>query len=574
MDYYSELISAGMTISDLEYARQDADRKGIDYDTYLSILYNDLQDNKTIEQIKTENHFPSFYDEDRNGDLIQGKYTYGNLAECYQSFNPIELVEAVQYIYTDNYTAVDRAKAETLLLTRAQEIQQITAIRTVIKEVKANYIKSHSDTIEYPIPADLLRFTKNGEVKPTIENFRVIMENDPFYNGGAPTYTKVFYNVISNRAEIHTFTAAGELVSIRNWEEADYSASMEHIESTYSLYNKEKHDSALAAFWKSRIYNPITLQLDALRGTWDGVERCADFLTVWGRAASDDYTRAVSRMIFDGAVARAYKPGVKFDDVPVLTGKQGSGKSALCTFVAINDLYHGSMATFDRKEQVNCEKLEGKWIVELEELVTKKDIDFQSRLKAFISSTIDTYRKPYSRGVSDLPRRCIMIGTTNHESFLSDLTGNRRFYPVPVRCQGRYLYQHEQEIRDYILKCYAEAVSHYDNKDLLTVFPESLVSEAEARQADAMQPNFIFDTVMAFIDRLKVGEQFYIRKILLEELYLTPKDVMADKRIEQDIVSILRNCEYVVKVDRKRVKGMASKQTIYEKINPNLPPID
>ena len=89
-----------------------------------------------------------------------------------------------------------------------------------------------------------------------------------------------------------------------------------------------------------------------------------------------------------------------------------------------------------------------------------------------------------------------------------------------------------------------------------------------------MQPNIVFDAVMEFIDHLKIGEQFYIRKILQEALFLAPKDVLADKHIEQDVVSILRNCESVVKVDRKRVKGMPSKQTIYEKINPNLPPIE
>ena len=44
-------------------------------------------------------------------------------------------------------------------------------------------------------------------------------------------------------------------------------------------------------------------------------------------AADNSYTRAVSRKSMAAAIARVYRPGTKFDSVPILNGPQGIGKS-------------------------------------------------------------------------------------------------------------------------------------------------------------------------------------------------------------------------------------------------------
>ena len=78
---------------------------------------------------------------------------------------------------------------------------------------------------------------------------------------------------------------------------------------------------------------------------------------------------------------------------------------------------------------------------------------------------------------------------------------------------------------------------------------------------------------MEFIDRLKVGETFTIQKIWQDVLMMSARDVL-DKHLEQDISTILRNCDCVEKVGKKRVQGTDIKRMVYEKINPILPPID
>jgi predicted P-loop ATPase len=77
--------------------------------------------------------------------------------------------------------------------------------------------------------------------------------------------------------------------------------------------------------------------------------------------------------------------------------------------------------------------MQGKWIIELSEMVALKWAE-ASALKSFVTREQDTVRLAYARHAKDYPRQSIFIGTVNpeHVGYLSDVTGNRRFWIIHI----------------------------------------------------------------------------------------------------------------------------------------------
>lgn len=131
-----------------------------------------------------------------------------------------------------------------------------------------------------------------------------------------------------------------------------------------------------------------------------------------------------------GAVARALSPGCKLDTALILQGKQGFKKSTFFKILA-GDYFDDSLgAVSDKDERL---KLHRFWFIEwseLESIFKGRDV---SQTKAFLSSSIDAVRPPYCRDTQDFARASIIVATTNKDEFLSDETGNRRFWIIPVK---------------------------------------------------------------------------------------------------------------------------------------------
>ena len=140
--------------------------------------------------------------------------------------------------------------------------------------------------------------------------------------------------------------------------------------------------------------------------------------------------------------------------VTLIGAKQGEGKSTFLRWLALEDDWFGELRTFDY--QKGAEALMGKWIVEVPEMAALKRSEMEE-IKAFITQQRDHYRRPYERTVSDIKRKCIMVGTTNNMQFLTDTTGNRRFIPIEVESAGAELFKREAQIKAEIEQCWAEA---------------------------------------------------------------------------------------------------------------------
>lgn len=163
---------------------------------------------------------------------------------------------------------------------------------------------------------------------------------------------------------------------------------------------------------------------------WDGECRLDSWLSQYLGVEDSEYTRAVGAKVLISALARTFQPGAKVDTALVLEGEQGIGKtSAIQALFGAGDpsWVASGMAHHESKDAADF--LQGPVVVELAEATPLRRADVET-LKAFLTRDRDRYRPSYGRLTVDRPRRCIFVATTNQTHYLSDPTGNRRFWPV------------------------------------------------------------------------------------------------------------------------------------------------
>jgi predicted P-loop ATPase len=178
-------------------------------------------------------------------------------------------------------------------------------------------------------------------------------------------------------------------------------------------------------------FHPVRDYLASL--VWDGTERIDKWLTTYGGVEDTEYSRAVGRLFLIAAVRRSRQPGCKFDEMVILEQEvQGTDKSSALAFLAVREEWFSDDLPLNVEGKQVIEALRGRWIVEASELSGMRRADIE-HLKALLSRQVDRARMAYGRIVSEVPRQCVIVGTTNNQEYLRDTTGNRRFWPV--KCQ-------------------------------------------------------------------------------------------------------------------------------------------
>ena len=394
---------------------------------------------------------------------------------------------------------------------------------------------------------------KDGKPLQTIENFATIMRNDQMY-------ANIRFNEMLGCAEIHQIEK-GHL-KITRWSDADEAGSMMYIESKYGMYSKDKHPAALRILFGERTYNPVIDLVEAVK--WDGKDRCTRFLRKWALVEDTAYTREVSRLIFAGGIHRLYHPGCKFEDVPILMGTQGSGKSTLIRFLALNDDYFGELRVMEGQQAI--ENLQGKWIFEIPEMSAFTKAKDQESIKAFVSRQRDQYRKPYDRNTTELLRRCTFIASSNDLNPLVDKTGNRRWYPVEVHSNAYDIYDKEDEIRDYIGQCWAEAREKIDKKAMQPFANRELVKTYEEAQENAMQDDWRVGAIQEFLENKLPGELTCVREVCHRALSPNADFPKEPSLIEsKDIGKILNRLKDWERIGVRKI-GSYGKQNCWKKI--------
>jgi len=301
-------------------------------------------------------------------------------------------------------------------------------------------------------------------------------------------------------------------------------------------------------------FDPVREYLDSLE--WDGVPRLDTWLHDYLGASDDPLTRAIGRAVLTGAVRRVRKPGCKFDGVMVLEGPQGCGKSSVLKILAGGEEFFSDEIAADVPYKEQQELLQGKWIVEVPELVGLSSAKV-GRLKQFVSKTHDRGRPAFARSVVDLPRRGIMIGTTNDAQYLRDPTGGRRFWPVEV---GRIDQEGLKRVRDQL---WAEAADAEPFASDPITIPEALWADAALRQADRTAGDIWEDLLAAALPevaRLVEGELRITALSIFEKiLKMEPKTVQ--RREMTRLADCMRRLGWIgpkaMRIEGALVKGYA-----------------
>lgn len=262
----------------------------------------------------------------------------------------------------------------------------------------------------------------NGSPRDCRENVLYCLRHDPELRG------LVRLNQFTMLIERSRSSPWGGSAAAGEWDDQDDLMLGEYLARTHGLLLRSKQTlrDGVQMVARELRYNPV---VDTVKSQpWDGIERldywAADVLGV----EQSPYTRLVGRLFILGMVNRALRPGCKFDYMLILKGPQGARKSTVFRTLAWPWFTDNAIRMGDKDSMLAMQAI---WIAESSELESMNKAD-QNATKQFLSSAEDLFRPPYGATMVKRPRHAVVGGTTNADTFLRDVTGDRRFWPLEV----------------------------------------------------------------------------------------------------------------------------------------------
>lgn len=276
-----------------------------------------------------------------------------------------------------------------------------------------------------------LELTKKGQILNTTTNIITAIVNESFCKSAGIIEGNIFFDICSMTIKFYGHLKGEEekISEIRKWNDHMTNVLGVEIERAFGIkYSKNKMDDAITFVANKRAVNLPGLYLESL--SHDGEDYISKLLPKYLGAEDSKLNAWIMEHILVGMVKRIFEPGCKFDELMVLTGVQGIGKTSFIERLALQSDWYCSLNNIKGKDAVS--NLVGKTVVELEEFVALRNAKSADEAKLFISARTSTVRLPYERYSADVKRTCILIATTNDATFLGDFSGERRYLPVKV----------------------------------------------------------------------------------------------------------------------------------------------
>jgi len=344
--------------------------------------------------------------------------------------------------------------------------------------------------------------TAVGAVKPAREN--VVMAMDGWPERGVPGIEEAkgvigkneFSNDVVKLRDTPWGTKAGR------WEEVDELRMGEWLVWEHGLPSMPRGtlEEAVMILADRYKYHPVREYLQSLQ--WDGEKRLHKWLRRCCFEGGHDDTRfddtdplqqylmRAGTWFIQGMCARVMEPGCKFDYMLILEGKQARLKSTL--FKTLGGEWFADTG-LNLGDKDSLQQLQGRWLYEFAELDAFGKADI-TKIKQYTASSSDYFRASYARRAQEYPRQVVFGGTTNERNYLTDPTGNRRFWPVQV---SRVVdLEWLKEVRDQL---FAEGVERWRAGRRMFPTLEEQNRLFEPQQNDRMIDNPIESKIISFL---------------------------------------------------------------------------
>ena len=421
--------------------------------------------------------------------IYDGKFAYSHHATdpvCGRLLNAFDLVRLHRFRDLDENSPLDTPVGKLPSFKAMTDFALADEkVKTVFAEERKAQASSEFADEDWQTRLEL---DKAGNIKNTLRNLTLILENDPMLK-------PLVFNQLLDGMEIK-----GEVPwkhPSKFWRDADDAQLISYVDTHYGTFSARNYDIAVMKVTDDRSYHPIRAFIEDLP-EWDGVERVDTLLIDYLGASDTAYVRAVTRKTLCAAISRVLRPGCKFDSMLVLNGPQGVGKSTLIAKLA-GEWFSDSLNLGDTKDKTAAEKLQGYWILEIGELAGLKKAEVET-LRSFLSRQNDIYRASFGKRATPHLRQCVFFGTTNAESgYLRDTTGNRRFWPV--KTPGGAAKHSWQLTSEEIQQIWAEALVYVKRGEKLYLDAD-METLAKTEQREAMESDEREGLVRVYLDTL------------------------------------------------------------------------